>query len=880
MLDEYLDHPLNLELDSLRAALDKYQAGHAAQVSSLQLQRARLEANDTSARCKSLEADNDRLKHEVAFLRANVEPSHTPRQVTELSLALRHVSDKLSITENNLQERTLELTNAVSDKDHVQAELNIARAERDKLRLTADDGHFRECQLRAQCRAAEEEARMADVVVMEYADLVRSLEFRLSHSNATAATSDSDLDGDAKDDSTAHDIRFLRRTGLTPVDSLTQNRTSLQRLLYEFNAETANLQSEITRLHGEISAVQITLDAEREVSRSEREKLSEALATNERYRTDDTSAGKMVSRYMRFSQSSIDTLQRAVETLKARHAATLYTLTTSSEALSCTVDSERKRALQLRDILDTLTEDISRETFGRRREVLLRMKSLAREERLMENLRGWVRRAEERIPQLSVSLISSRDNLSCVEDVSPLATGFEQILEEARCILRSASHTKDETSGSPLGNILLAEHTCATLALELQKETEKRLLLARKIASELFNSSISALELTDEVDNCSTLISSNTDSSKDQSTQEQDQDHHVVPSEVGTISEEVFAGNCSGENSHAEVEIDNIAAYFPNPIAQSYDDSPSEGLPIFPSDENKLSFSFSSAGGSSIIAQRYDQIQRSFRDCRVSLAQLKAQIASGSLPHRGMSLLQNVTLRLDDYCEDALVELEIRITDEERMVQNFETMLRLPAALKEGQDAATRLEIRAFIDGTLPSVANVQESFKAKLADLQHDIAQVRRVLYEFETAPEPPRTPPIKQHWSSTNLSSPTSFHSPTSTFGSVITAPKANRVSSASFLPLSLRGSQEIEIEDPYTHLGLRIAMPFKASLPGTKVGSPRHPSTLPVRDTRSSSAMYLLGLGGSRSGIFSSPAPLNPSNEGDGYDHASAKGPSDIE
>lgn len=149
-----------------------------------------MEASDAHAHSKLLEAENTRLKHEVAFLRDNPEPTQAPRQVTELSLALRRVSDKLLHTEDILVQRNTELAQAISEKLRLQHEVEATRAEADRIRETESEIKSRERDLQQKCKAAEEEARMADTVVMEYADLVRSLECRIPKSRDTSGGTD------------------------------------------------------------------------------------------------------------------------------------------------------------------------------------------------------------------------------------------------------------------------------------------------------------------------------------------------------------------------------------------------------------------------------------------------------------------------------------------------------------------------------------------------------------------------------------------------------------------------------------------------------------------------------------------------------------------
>ena len=62
-----------------------------------------------------------------------------------------------------------------------------------------------------------------------------------------------------------------------------------------------------------------------------------------------------------------------MENLKIRHAATTSTLETQIESLRKSLLFERKQSETLRRALDELSEDISRESYGRRREISLRL---------------------------------------------------------------------------------------------------------------------------------------------------------------------------------------------------------------------------------------------------------------------------------------------------------------------------------------------------------------------------------------------------------------------------------------------------------------------------------------------------------------------------
>ena len=202
------------------------------------------------------------------------------------------------------------------------------------------------------------------------------------------------------------------------------------------------------------------------------------------------------------------------------------------------------------------------------------------------------------------------------------------------------------------------------------------------------------------------------------------------------------------------------------------------------------------------VNQRYDQLQKSFRDCHLALEGLKNAFGSsensGSLPSSSSSaygggigrghpssspssvhfpssvgngsnheyatnslpveVLRAALARLDDYTEDARVELEIRIGDEEMAVKGWEALLSVPGALvsdrkslnSDIQDDDNTLlikeddedhlvpfqteveeQIKAFISGDDPAIKKARDGFERKLEDVLHDIAVLKRVVYD-----------------------------------------------------------------------------------------------------------------------------------------------------
>ena len=224
------------------------------------------------------------------------------------------------------------------------------------------------------------------------------------------------------------------------------------------------------------------------------------------------------------------------------------------------------------------------------------------------------------------------------------------------------------------------------------------------------------------------------------------------------------------------------------------------------------------------VGGRYNEIQQSFRDCHLSLKQLKRS------PDEGMSIpdsLKAAIQRLHDYCEDARVELEIRVADEERISKGYQTILTVPGALSdEVNQSELSGQIEAFISGTEPSVRRAQDMLKHKLDDLEHDIACIKRAMHESpsplllpegatQSTEEQPKTP-VWPTWTGSLFPS-SRPSSPAPSFGAVMTSPRLRRSSSIQRI-----GDGSPNNAPLLSALGLRIPMPVsvhaKQDIPST--------------------------------------------------------------
>ena len=554
--------------------------------------------------------------------------------------------------------------------------------------------------------------------------------------------------------------------------------------------------------------------------------------------------------HRRFSQSSIDMLQTALSTLKSRHAMTLATFSSSNEGLSQALALERRRAAQLRDILDQLTEDISRETFGRRREVALRLRGVIREERMNEVLSTWLRRAEEHRARVSIAVEPSSS-----DSPSELSTTLDHMIEDAHVLRASLSHADDSISDSSGGTswerVVLAEHTCRSLLSELQEETQKRMALTRTIGENLSGSAPALQRSTpDPSRNSDEVTMSKECLLSDVPTPPLELENSAVHSSISLQQSNYIADDERQQlinNSGLAEKRDDITRPLPASESQGEGFSIKEmsvvaHSPPPPAEER-------SRGPDPLIdeltrvSRRYEQLQRALRDCHLALAQLKTTVASEQSSPPDKSVLRNVVHRLDDFCEDARVELEIRMADEERIAQGYETMLRVPGALAVASGEEARRELQSFLDGTAPTVIKARETYTTKLADLQHDIAQVKRVLHELDTPSEVQVQPTKWPSWTPFLSTPPKRSSSPAPSFGTVITTPRSNRLSSFS----SRSSNESMQVNDLYSHLELRIPMPSQNHGNSSPLKSPSK-----LRSSASSGRMYLLGLGGSKSGL----------------------------
>ena len=252
---------------------------HEAHAAAIKLQRHALDSSRLHDHAAALEQENARLSLELDTLRAHPDvPTHPAvTHVQELSLALRRVSDKIVLTENMLFERTSQLTDAQSDLARERHTADAAYELAARMRAREEASKARERELEFKARASEEERKMVDLVVQEYADLVRNLEGRKSVN---------------------HTPSIYNGSATTLVDTLQDGKSNLHGLLTAFSTESENLHATIAQLDAKVSTLERTLDAERITASHDRSLLSQTRTELDKLNLEDQTAAKMVAHYM------------------------------------------------------------------------------------------------------------------------------------------------------------------------------------------------------------------------------------------------------------------------------------------------------------------------------------------------------------------------------------------------------------------------------------------------------------------------------------------------------------------------------------------------------------------------------------------------------
>ncbi|KAF8805283.1 hypothetical protein BYT27DRAFT_7234354 [Phlegmacium glaucopus] len=468
------DHPLLLELNSLKSTVARFQ--DEAHVLAVKLQRHSLDRANTHERAAILERENDWLKAEIAILRANpTTPSKssnpTNEQVQQLTLSLRRLSQKLTLTEDALSSKTTGLVQANAELLKARLAVENAYELGARVRGREEAAKIREHELELRLKAAEEEKKMSEVAVGEYAKLVRSMEARMGLGSTSTLVSPNGIK--VEEDPVKHCSGDS--PGVALANTFVEGKLGLKCLLSEFQSDREELQRQLGQLQGELEVLKSNHEAERKATHIFHLELTKAQAELQTLKIDDNTAAKMVARYMQFSQTSTNALQSTLSALKTRHAATLSTLTSTSYSLTSNLRSAESTIERLRTSLDELGGEMMKETYGRRREVALRVKLLGREEKMLEGLRRWLRKGEE--------AISDAEN-EAEDSQSRVRAALLGMTQDARILLEGLDDgvvTDSASLSGSLARVVLAQGLVDGLVEELKMETARRMEMEKTV---------------------------------------------------------------------------------------------------------------------------------------------------------------------------------------------------------------------------------------------------------------------------------------------------------------------------------------------------------------------------------------------------------------
>jgi hypothetical protein len=483
------------------------------------------------------------------------------------------------------------------------------------------------------------------------------------------------------------------------------------------------------------------------------------------------------------------------------------------------------------------------------------MALLVREERIVEDLRRWVRRANEALashaaeaPGVDSTRASLTTALSAASEVLNSVDGQPR-----------EDHKTAEPSNGSIARLILAQDTLTSLVIDLQNETEARLALLRQLGKAAVDPLSAKTSPPSPGAGTETAVAADapyegiaeanghdmSEAGDDQAPSSEKENFSANAVAIPDLSPTQTEGS-SEYLSSTSADIRTIKAASPPPLES---DDVYLGAPsiVFPSSSIESSRAFRDntdlINKLDAVAVRYEGIQRQLRECCRILAALKSEYLSKP-PHQSSQpsqitqpLIMTAIERLDDYAEDAIVEVEIRAADDTRLAEGFKTLLSVSGSSGvEGADTSrTSLfeDIEAFLDEShlTYGVNFAKDNFMKKVDDLQHDIATAKFGLHqsslisqeavdEVALSSRPSERPGWSRWFSSprTPSSKPTSPALMHQSFGAVMTSPTLRSSSS-----LSLKDTQQpaLNMDEIIKQLDFRISMPFSHHLP-PEVGS----------------------------------------------------------
>lgn len=550
------------------------------------------------------------------------------------------------------------------------------------------------------------------------------------------------------------------------ISNLLIGQRGVHRLFRDFSATLSAKEKEIRELQKRAEELEGDLGVARDQLKSETAQRVEALSERDRALRDDASAAKVVERYMTFSQKAHETVHTHLGQLRTRGAATQASLRTEASNLRRRLQSEADRASRLRAAAEEMADELGKESAGRRREVALRLQLIAADEARSRRAEQWldrVRRAREpeakealSAPVLGALLDEGALILSPASPAPQKAPGWGRRLLARR---RSVSKPDNKASGEDesMARVLLAEELVQHLVDDLQIETERRVELEKQRVEWL------AKEAEDGVPPEGGQGGGLVFDADDDKARKEDKDMESEPEADKVKADSTASGEAKESEDETNAEDDaNGTEAAPQAAPKSPSPTP------MPPHLDELSAMFDP------LLEAYSPLQKSLHDQAVSLGALRASlpdltsVAAKTGPLRALALRPARTARddllslldgLHEVIEDARVDAEIAVADEDRVFHGFAALLGVGAsgvvqASSVLRDARVYVEARGAGVVGGPATPGSESGpappetpltrLSARVGDIEHDLALIKRTLHEAEgmDAPEEDKEP------------------------------------------------------------------------------------------------------------------------------------------
>jgi hypothetical protein len=454
-----------------------------------------------------------------------------------------------------------------------------------------------------------------------------------------------------------------------------------------------------------------------------------------------------VERYMTFTQKTHATVHLHLDNLRARAAATQLSLRKELVHTQSRLVSETERAERLRLALDEASENLQREVGGRRREVGLRLKMISNEERRERKIEIWLDRVRRQRDGVEGAVLEADILESLLDegieaynlDSKPNATtgqgqlaskdkqrSWKGILGRKRGI-SNATTLSDGGEAASIARVLLAEELVDTLVKDLQVETERRMALEGERVEWLAKEAVEGVEAGEvragENDGHGDGVMFDLDQ------HEHEHEHETEGEGEGGARKDEAGGAIDGEIKDvpvlAEEEILNDPILLPlePPLIPLETPPPLEPTPTL----TRLSTIFDPLLEShKPLQSSLNALSHSLSDIRESLPTKRNLIRKTPLQD---PILLSILENLHESLEDARVDVEIAIADEDRVYRGFEALL--------GVGGGGVVQSHNVFEDAREFVAfKLNEGWtklSGKVGDLEMDLSTVKSKIHELE---------------------------------------------------------------------------------------------------------------------------------------------------